>query len=74
MKKSGVFSNSQVLRSRIIELGLTATEAALSTGINPKTFYPLTRHDQEISIKTASKLRAAFGVDAIKIHECRADF
>lgn len=69
-----ILSNARMLTQVLIDRGLTATDAARAAGLSPDTFYPLIRSDRKVSLKTASKLRAAFGVDTVKFTECRADF
>jgi len=70
MKKTNqLLSDSRTLTARLIDRGLTATDAARAAGISPDTFYPLIRHDRKISLKTASKLRSAFGADTVKFTE-----
>ena len=64
-----ILSDARTLTERLLDRGLTATEAARAAGLSPDTFYPLIRSDRKVSLKTASKLRSAFGDDTIKFTE-----
>ena len=68
MVKHVVTSNATGLVAAVIERGLTATQAARAAKIARDTFDRLIRVDAPINFRTASKLKAAFGDNAIKIN------
>lgn len=67
--KSRTKSNSTAIINALLKRGLTAQQAAREAGISNDIFGNLIRSDRHCSIKVASKLRAAFGSDAVTVTE-----
>ena len=66
MSKTIFKSNAQVLTKVLLDSGKTLMAAAKMAGVAPETLAAAMRRDQKLSLKTASKLRAAFGDDVIR--------
>lgn len=66
-RKSRIRNNSAVILGKMIAKGFSVGEAAKTAGLNADTFTRLIAADCPIHAKTASKLRNAFGEDAITI-------
>ena len=62
-----LLSNAQGLTDAIVDRQLTKRDAAKKAGLCVDTLRVLIRRDTKISLKTAGKLRAAFGDAAIRI-------
>ncbi len=65
--KTRIKSNSEVIVSAILRRGLTNKTAAEASGIDTWLLSRITNADLPISQKTAGKLVAVFGSDAVTI-------
>lgn len=65
--KTRIKSNSDVIVSAILRRGLTNKTAAETSGIDTWLLSRITNADLPISQKTAGKLVAAFGSEAVTI-------
>lgn len=61
-----VMCDAKALASAIVERQLTARDAAKTAGLAMDTFQILVHRDKKITLRTAGKLRAAFGDAVIK--------
>lgn len=61
-----IMSNAQVLMKAILERGLTIGEAAKLSSVSPDLLGACMHSDRYISPKTAGRLLAAFGAEAIQ--------
>ena len=66
MSKTIFKSNAQVLTEILLDSGKTLMAASAIAGVAPGTLAAAMRRDQRLSLKTASKLRAAFGDNVIR--------
>ena len=62
-----ILSNAAHVFQSVIESGESVTECAARLGISADLLNRLVKRDKIISLRTASRLRRAFGADAIKI-------
>ena len=60
-----VRSNPVTLVTALMARGMTVTEGAKTAGLDRVTFDAAIRSSKPVTVKTASKLKAAFGDDAI---------
>lgn len=68
MLKSPTKSNSRALLQTLLDRNLSLTSAAEQSGVSQDLLGKLIRDDRHISIRTAGKLKAAFGDSAVKFH------
>lgn len=66
MAKKFFKSNAKALTQKLLEQGATLTEVANQLQIGVDTLRFISVEDRNISLKTASKLRQAFGDDVIR--------
>lgn len=69
-----VFSNATGLVAAVMERGLTATQAARSANMSRDAFDRAIKADVPLTLKTAARLKAAFGADVVKFNQPRAGF
>lgn len=71
--RTRIESNAAHVLKSVIESGKSTTEAAAALGISADLLNRLIKCNKSISLRTASRLRRAFGADAIRIIEPQAN-
>lgn len=64
-RHSAVSANAKAIVDAMIDRDLSVGEAAKAAGIHVDTMTRLIRSNQPIHYKTAAKLKATFGADAV---------
>ena len=67
--QSIICSNSRYVLREMISRGLNATQAAAEANLRLDLFGKIIRQDKPISYKTAGRLTATFGADAVKFSD-----
>lgn len=70
--RTRIESNAAHVLQSLLESGKSTTEAAAELGISADLLNRLVKRNKIISLRTASRLRRAFGADAIRIIEPEA--